>query len=203
MKSKKLLLIVAAAMTLSACSKTPYLPYHSTADIPRVTNETRTEMKQVKLEGIQTNYAVIAAVDDGELGYLLFAPEKNADKISKNFWDYDITYSTAIPPEDIDELISATQTIIKDWDTLSGNKDGVFYEYSQTLEPDVYQASENVIGYRPAVHIYFNITEEGSTGRLIIGEGVKRTYSINSREEVQAFQNLLKKGKETIIEMSS
>lgn len=191
---------------ISACSKTPYLPYHSTAEIPRVTSKTITEMRQAKLENVKTNYAVIAAVDNKEIGYLLFASAFNSGNVEstipENFWDFDITLSTAIPPNDVDELISVTEEIINHWENLEVGTDGLFYEYSQTLEQDVARLSSNVVEYKPAVKIYFNITEEGSTGRLIIGEGdLKSFYKIDSKTDLIVFKRLLERGQEILDEM--
>lgn len=198
----KLFSFLSFLILLIGCSKAPYLPYHSTAEIPRQTYESSTVMRQVKLDGIDTKYAVIAAVDRDSLGYLLFAPLKSPNAQNYDFWDYDITFSTSIPPEDVADIIKALDLILKKWDNLQSRTDGFFYEYSQTLEQDLTQVSKNVVERKPAVHIYFNLTEKGSAGSLIVGEGdLKHIYSFKEKRQVEIFRKLLSKGKDLINDM--
>ncbi len=77
-----------------SCAKAPYLPYHSTVEIPRITDQTETIMKLVQIENVLTSYCVISAIDNDTLDYLLLAPEiiKPISGLKKNLWDYDISF---------------------------------------------------------------------------------------------------------------
>ena len=194
---KRLLFFSFVVITLSNCSKTPYLPYHSTAGIEHQTRMVQTEMTLMNDESDETNklsYAVIAAVDNKELPYILISPAKINSSDGKELWDYNISYSTTVHLDKAEELVGSFDLIIQKWDSGSLKDEGYFYEFTHTPEQNIFQQSENTEVILPTIMVNFNLTEKGSVGSLIIGEGEARYfYKFEKKEHVEKFRGLLQK----------
>lgn len=201
----RLFLLTIIILTLSGCSKTPYIPYHSTAGIPHETRMVQTEMVLINSESDDTNrltYAVIAALDNNNLPYLIIAPSMSSYLEPKDLWDYNISSSTTIHPDKAQDLIESLRLIIRKWDSDIIPEEGYFFEFTHTPEHQIFPQSPNVETSFPTIRVNFNITAKGSKGALVIGRGeLGYGYVFNSKQAVQKFQNLLKRGLEKLDKM--
>ena len=205
---KQLILIVAALVLSAGCSKAPYIPYHSTAGIEHQTRMVQTEMKLINSEADKTttlSYAVIAALDNDKLPYILIAPSKGSySEEDKELWNYNISYSTTIHPDKAQDLVSSLELILDKWNSNQQTKEGYFFEFMHTPQHKIFQKSEDVVAKYPSIRVNFNLTEKGSSGSLVIGEGeLKYMYTFEERGDVQKFHNLLKDALSELNDMTS
>lgn len=202
----RVLTILLLTFFLASCNKAPYLPYHSTAGIPHETRMVETDMTLINSADDETNnlsYAVIAALDNEELPYILIAPTNNSQTTEKKIWDYNISYSTTIHPNKVKELINSLNIVLQEWNSVNNSEDGYFYEFTNTPEHRIFQNSPNVETKIPTVMVNFNVTGEGSTGSLIIGEGeLRHIYKFEEKQDVMNFRNLLNRGLDELEEMA-
>lgn len=202
----RLLTLLLFTFLLSSCNKAPYMPYHSTAGIPHQTRAVQTEMTLMNSEDDNTNqlsYAVIAALDNEQLPYILIAPSNSAQPGDKDFWDYNISYSTTIHPDKAQELINTLNVVIQKWDTAVLNESGYFYEFTHTPEHKIFKNSPDVEVLIPTVKVNFNLTGKGSAGSLSIGEGELRyLFEFEEKQDVVGFRNLLNRGLKELEEMA-
>lgn len=182
------------------------MPYHSSAGIPHESRAVQTEMTLMNSEEDETNqlsYAVIAALDNEQLPYILIAPSNDTQTSDKEFWDYDVSYSTTIHPEKAQALVNTLNVVIQKWGTGIMNENGYFYEFTHTPEHQIFQNSPNVEIQIPTVRVNFNLTGEGSAGSLIIGEDELRyLYQFEEKQDVVDFRNLLNRGLKKLEEMA-
>ena len=195
-------------LLLAGCNKAPYIPYHSTAGIEHQTRMVQTEMNLINSESNETStlsYAVIAALDNEELPYILIAPAKSSYSTEdKELWNYNISYSTTIHPDKAKDLVNSLELILKKWNSNQQTKEGYFFEFMHTPQHKIFRKSEDVVAEYPSIRVNFNLTEKGSSGSLVIGEGeLKYMYTFEERRDVQRFHDLLEDGLNKLIDMDT
>ncbi len=186
---------------LTGCSVTQY-HYTSTAHVPHLAVSTETVMNVMdNEENSMRAYGVIAAVDEGTNNYLLIAPTRDGRATTRNqISNFNITQATYIDLDAAQEFSNALRKIIREWDNLRDD-DGYFYEFASAPEIEVEQLGDELISYAPSIRFFFNVTNEGSTGVMIIehynkrtNEAVIRRIGMNRKRNVEDLQSLLQQG---------
>lgn len=201
---KKIYTIVLVMLTffLSSCGVTQY-HYTSNAHFQHYSNSTETVMNVVEIDSDRSRlfFGVITAVDDGELEYLLIAPRRpSATSSGNNISSYDITHATHIDLAAAGDFNLSLKRIISQWEDLENN-DGFFYEFSSVPRVEVQQLDEDLHIFHPSVRFFFNTTDRGSTGELILerlnyrtGEITTRSFDMNRLDDIEDLQSLIQNG---------
>lgn len=201
MKQLNYLFILFIFLAFNACSVTQF-HYSSNAEIPHYSTSTETEMNVILNDSNNNRaYGVITAVDNNEIEYLLIAPKNNStDSRNNEISDFNITEASYIDINAARNFRESLRQISSEWDNLDAN-DGYFYEFSSVPETEVYQVNEEVIRFAPSIRFYFNVTDEGSTGELIIehrnhrsAEVTIRRIDFNRQDKIDDLQSLLDLG---------
>ncbi len=201
MKQLNCLFILIIFFAFNACSVTQF-HYSSNAEIPHYSTSTETKMNVI-LNDTNNNraYGVITAVDNNEIEYLLIAPKNNSNASRSNdISDFNITEASYIDIDAARNFSESLRQISSEWDNLDTN-DGYFYEFSSVPETDLYQVNEEVVRFAPSIRFYFNVTDEGSTGELIIehrnyrtSEVTIRSIDFNRQDKIDDLRSLLEIG---------
>jgi len=197
------LLVTTAAILLTACSTTQF-NYSSSAHIPHYTSSTETIMNVMLTDGNNSrSYGVLTATDNQEIDYLLIAPKTGGQRSSRSqITDFNINEATYIDLEAAEEFQEALTRIVGEWDKLR-QEDGFFYEFGSAPEINVTQLDEQNIQFIPSVRFYFNITDEGATGEMILeyhnsrsDYTTIRTVEMNRKNNVEELLELITMGVE-------
>lgn len=194
-----LLTVLFLVLLLSGCRHAPYLPYHSMASIPQYSTAINTDMtfvegSQKKLEG--RKYAVIAAVDDDTIPYLLFAPANASSRSVTRLEDVNFGYASYLTVDEASRFIDILNQVLVDWNQNQGMNEGAFYEFYAAPEPDIKRISPNVLEWEPSVRFTCNRTDRGVVASLLLGssETIKFLYTFRDDDEVADLKNLLQQG---------
>jgi len=196
----KSIFITLIIIFLSGCTVTQF-HYTSTADIPHYTSSTETEMNVILNDGDNSrNFGVLAAIDNEETEYLLITSKSSRSLTRNRISDFNISQATYIDLEAAQKFSNSLQRIIYEWDFLRDH-DGFFYEFASAPITDIQQPDEYSIRYSPSVRFFFNVTNEGSIGELIIEHRNNRTntvtsrsFAMNRRANIEDLQSLIQNG---------
>lgn len=186
--------ILAFCILMGGC-KTQHLPYHSTASLPHYSQDIQTDMVLVEGEGRRARaYAVIAAVDDGTLPYVLLAPldaSNNAYRLENAL----LWRSAPLLRANAEELIDGLNQTLALWNRKPQGEEGAFYEFNHAPEQDIVQVSKSVVEWKPSVRFTFSHTPDGPSARLQIGyhptNELVRLIAFEEQEAVADFKQLL------------
>lgn len=197
----KVVTIIAILGILTGCKATQY-NYTSKAFLPHYTTSNETVMNVMKTEESKSrSYGVIAATDEGRNNYLLIAPKLAQESTVRNqLSNFNITQATYIDLDAAQRFSESLKKIISEWDK-SREEDGYFYEFASAPIIDVNESENQIISFAPSVRFFFNITNSGPTGQLIIEYQVQRTnqstirrITMSKKETVIDLQTLLQLG---------
>lgn len=198
MKKIYTIILIMLPLFLSSCGVTQY-HYTSNAHLQHYSNSTETVMNVVENDKNRSRlfFGVITAVDDGELEYLLIAPKRAS---GNNISSYDITHATHIDLTAAGDFNLSLKRIISQWENLENN-DGFFYEFSSVPRVEIQQLDEHILTFTRNVRFFFNTTNEGSTGELILerrnyrtGETTSRSFDVNRLDDIEDLQSLIQNG---------
>lgn len=162
-----------ALISLAACSSPAYLPYHSTAAIPHSHRSTATEVTLILGEQRRAErrpYAVLNAVDGGELHYVLFAPALPTFQGANSVRKINLGNGVPMTAEHARAFSRGLGELLAVAGESRNETNGTLYEFSYAPEQDIVRASENVVTWRPSLRFAFSKTESGTAGRLTLGE---------------------------------
>ena len=174
---------------------TKYLPYHSTADIPHLTTRGATAMTFIRGDEDRANrrrYAVIAAIDDGTLSYVLIAPANPGVSYVDDLSEAYVGQGAPLSLENANDLIAGLADVLNTWELQLNHEDGRFYEFMQAPEQDLVQLSPNVIQWRPTIRFNYNHTHRGPVAGLSIRDDlIAYSFEFKKREEIDDLRSLL------------
>ncbi len=185
-------LFIVFSLFLHACSATQYY-YNSSAHIPHYTSNTETIMNVMLTEsGNSRSYGVLTATDDQTVNYLLIAPKTSGQKSARNqLSNFNINEATYIDLDAAEDFRQSLSRIVSEWDKLR-EEDGYFYQFGSAPEINVNQLDEKTIEFIPSLRFYFNITNEGPTGEMILEYLNRRTLNstirrieMNSKSDIE------------------
>gem|GEM_PF-3791207 len=100
-------------------------------------------------------------------------------------------------------MIKSLEVILHKWNVETNEKDGYFFEFTHRPEHRIFKNSEAVVADLPTIQVNFNLTADGSSGSLIIGEGdLKYMYKFEERSDVKKFHDLLENGLQELDSMT-
>lgn len=193
--------LLALSIFLTGCSVTQY-SYSSKAYVPHFTTSNETVMNVMQTETRKSRaYGVIAATDGGVTNYLLIAPKFGQESTVKNqLSTFNITQATYIDLEAAQRFSDALKKIIFEWDNQR-SEDGYFYEFASAPVIDIDKMENRIISFAPSIRFFFNTTDKGPIGQLIIefqnkrsNEALIRKISLNTKEDVVDLQTLIQLG---------
>lgn len=197
------------AVLLVGC-QTQHVAYHSTADVPYVTNTTNTQMELVGGDdemAEEREYVVFAAVDGQDLGYVLLAPYTGSSSgAGYSFANANLARAVPLQRENIESLVSALQRTSSAWSQAEVDGEGTFVEVMHAPEQDVRRVSENVVEWRPAFRFTFSGTPDGPSARMLLGdapeEHLQYVIEFDEREQISDFRNVLEAARDRAVQMS-
>ncbi len=184
--------------SLTGCNRAPFIPYHSTASIPHHSTSQMTAMTFIGGEkGMMRSrdYGVIAAVDAGNIPYVLLAPKRMNVVAARKLQEVNVGRGAPVTPERAMELVAGLDQVLRTWDNDLEQGRGFFYEFTYAPEQDIVQRSENVVEWRPAVRFNYSHSEKGPAAMLRIGGGDATLISLidlKNRDQVVDFRDLLR-----------
>jgi hypothetical protein len=113
--------------SLTGCSRSVFLPYHSTAEIPYYASSSRTTMTLMEVDGSRSpfrKYGVIAAVDDGVRPYLLIAPARQANV--RSLHDALVARGVPLTPQAAEKFLRSVDSALQVWDRRHDSSQGTF-----------------------------------------------------------------------------
>jgi hypothetical protein len=128
------------AVLLAGC-QTQHVAYHSTADIPYVTNATNTQMELVGGDdemADEREYVVFAAVDGQDMGYVLLPPYTGSSSgAGYSFANANLARAVPLQRNNIESLVSALERTSNMWSQAEVDGEGTFVEVMHAPEQDV------------------------------------------------------------------
>lgn len=191
-------LLIAAFISLTGCSRAPFIPYHSTAAIPHHSTSQMTAMTFIggdeKMMSTR-KYGVMWAVDDDSTPYVLVAPKRVNAYAARGLEEVNVGRGAPVSPERATELLAGLEQVLSTWDRPLEGGQGFFYEFTYAPEQDIVPVSASVVEWRPALKFNYSHTEKGPAALLRIGGGDTALVSVidlRKREQVEDFRNLLR-----------
>jgi hypothetical protein len=198
-------------LLLTGCRSADHVAYHSTADIPYYTDDTATRMELIvgDQEAAQNReYVVFAAVDDGEIPYVLLAPYSGSSASTEySFEKAVIERAVPLHGDNLDRLITGLGTTLRLWDKDNGDGEGDFYEYVHAPEQDINRLSENVVEWHSAIRFTASHTPEGPSAQMLLGDSPKEALQylveFEERSAVDDLHDVLQEARERSNAMST
>jgi hypothetical protein len=197
---KKLSLVLLA---LIACSPR-YIPYHSTASIPLLSNLTISDLKYIcdpAGKYVDKAYGLFSAVDNSNTYYLLIAPRLMGGSSGGGdpFKKYDIAYGVPISSNKIGEFLGAIRSAIQDYDSLRTKEQAKFIELMIAPEQEVKPVSDNVYEWKPSLRFTYQNTDSGSHARLLFGRGLfLQMIEMKDKQDLLDLESIVVMGKENL-----
>jgi len=196
------------AVLLAGC-QTQHVAYHSTADIPYVTNATNTQMELVGGDdemADEREYVVFAAVDGQDMGYVLLAPYTGSSSgAGYSFANANLARAVPLQRDNIESLVSALQRTSNMWSQAEVDGEGTFVEVMHAPEQDVRRVSENVVEWRPALRFTFSGTPDGPSAQMLLGdapeERLQYVIEFDERQQIEDFRNVLEAARDQVVRM--